>query len=110
MPIKQLTTAPTEADLEAEIHRALRAQFPWIAAKDLRHQTKFSLRMGRSTVEVDGASVSRAEARADVIVYASGKALCVLELKREGKPITEDDIDQGLSYARMLHPQVPLVV
>jgi hypothetical protein len=36
--------------------------------------------------------------------------LAVLELKRPGVALTEDDQAQGLSYARMLHPQPPLVV
>ena len=34
----------------------------------------------------------------------------MLELKRGGKPVTAADVEQGLAYARMLHPRPPLVV
>jgi len=110
MPIEQLTTKPTEGDLEAEIHHALRVAFPWIPASDLRHQTKFSFKFGRAVVDVDGAKASHAEARADVIVYTKNTPLAVLELKRAGKAINAEDVEQGLSYARMLNPRPPLVV
>ena len=52
----------------------------------------------------------RAEGRADIIVHAKSKPHAVLELKRGDKPITQDDADQGLSYARMLTPMPPLVI
>jgi hypothetical protein len=109
-PITQLTTNPTEADLEAEIHRALTLAFPWIPASDLKHQTKFSFKLGRTTIDVDGEESFRVEGRADVIVKVKDKPLAVLELKRFGNPITPEDADQGLSYARMLTPMPPLVV
>ncbi|NFL85841.1 hypothetical protein FDB24_02085 [Clostridium botulinum] len=34
----------------------------------------------------------------------------VLELKRPGKVITDDDCDQGISYARLITPMPPLVI
>ncbi len=54
MPIEQNTTARTESDLEAEIHRALAVAFPWISASDLKHQLKFSIKFGHAVVEIDG--------------------------------------------------------
>ncbi|MBZ5608800.1 MAG: type I restriction enzyme HsdR N-terminal domain-containing protein [Acidobacteriia bacterium] len=109
-PLRQVTEKPTESDLEAEIHRALLKAFPWIPATDLTHQTKFSFRMGRATISVDGEKSFRAEGRADIIVHAKSKPHAVLELKRGDKPITQDDADQGVSYARMLTPMPPLVI
>ena len=110
MPVKQLTTSPTEADLEARIDAAVRAAFSWLPPDSLRHQTKFAFQFGRAVVEIDGAAVSQAQARADVLVLYKETPLAVLELKRPGLPLTEDDEAQGLSYARMLHPRPPLVV
>ena len=110
MPIQKITTTATEADLEAEIHRALARAFPWIAASDLKHQLKFSMKFGHAVVEVDGSKTSKVHARADIIIYSKGTPLAVVELKRHGIAITLEDAEQGLSYARMLSPMPPLVV
>lgn len=110
MTTKQLTKAWTEADLEAAIHGVLTKAFPWLPAHAIRHQTKFSFTFGRKRVDVDGTESSRAEARADVLLYNDKQPLAVLELKRPGVPLTADDDAQGLSYARVLNPSPPLVV
>lgn len=110
MPAKQLTTSPTEADLEASIHHAVAQAFPWLAPGSIRHQTRFAFSFGRKKIEVDGAEVSRAESRSDIILYNGERPLAVLELKRAGVPLTADDDAQGLSYARVLNPSPPLVV
>lgn len=47
---------------------------------------------------------------ADIVISVKGQPLAVLELKRNGIPISSDDVEQGLSYARMLNPMPPLVV
>ena len=110
MPAKQLTTSPTEADLEASIHHAVAQAFPWLAAGSIRHQTKFAFWFGRKKIEIDGAEVSRMESRSDIILYNGERPLAVLELKRAGVPLTADDDAQGLSYARVLNPSPPLVI
>ena len=110
MTVKVLTNKPTEADLEAEVHCALKAAFPWLKTEELKHQVKFSFAFGRTPIEVDGTSVSRHEARSDILIYHGEKPLAVLELKRNGVNLTDNDRDQGLSYARMLHPRPPLVI
>ena len=110
MTAKKLTSSPTEADLEAEIHHAIQKAFSWLAAGSIRHQTKFSFTFGRKKVKVDGSEASRAEARSDIVLYQGEVPVAVLELKRTGVPLTEDDDAQGLSYARVLNPSPPLVV
>ena len=107
---KQLTTKPTEADLEAEIRLALRIAFPWIPAKDLKHQTKFHFHLGHALITVDGRKAYRVDGRADIIIEAKGVPLAVMELKRGGNPLTSDDARQGLSYARVMERMPPLVV
>ena len=109
MTVKQLTAWPTEADLEAAIHAGLRRAFPWLPAGAIRHQIKFAFSFGRAAIEIDGATSSRAEARADVLLHWGDQALAVLELKRPGAELSQADDAQGLSYARMLHPRPPLV-
>lgn len=110
MTIKKITNEPTEADLEAEIHAVLATAFPWLQPGDLQHQTRFSFKFGRSTIEINGATVSKAEARSDILIYRGDTPLAVLELKRRGVELTDADGEQGLSYARMLHPRPPLVI
>lgn len=110
LTIRTLTTVPTEADLEARIHVALRLAFPWLAPDSLKHQTKFSFKFGHKVIEIDGQTVSAAWARSDILVIHEGRPLAVLELKRKGFDLKPEDSEQGLSYARMLHPRPPLVV
>jgi hypothetical protein len=110
MTAKKLTTSPTEADLETEIHHAIALAFPWLPGESIRHQTKFSFTFGRKKIDVDGTEASRAEARSDIVLYNGDRPLAVLELKRAGVPLTPDDEAQGLSYARVLNPSPPLVV
>lgn len=98
----------TEADLEARIHTALRSAFPWIS--DLEHQTFFSVRLGHATVRVDGSSAEKLSGRADILVSHNKKPLAILELKREDINLSGDDIQQGLSYARLTNPMTPLVI
>ncbi len=104
-----LTQGPTEADLEAEIHGVLRKAFPWLPPSALKHQIRFSFRIGRNTIDIDGAAMA-AEGRTDILVYAHDKPLAVFELKRQGHALTPDDELQGLSYAKVMTPPFPLVV
>lgn len=110
MPTKSQTTASTEADLEARIDHVVDRVFPWLGARSVRHQTKFSFKAGRKTIHINGAEASQAEARSDIILYKGETPLAVLELKRAGLSLTPDDRAQGLSYARMLDPMPPLVI
>jgi len=110
MPIAQLTKSSTEADLEARIEAALRAAFAWLPFDGLKHQIKFEFKFGHTTVAVNGGEVSAAQARPDILVTYKDVPLALMELKREGLALTAEDEEQGLSYARMLHPRPPLVV
>ena len=59
---------------------------------------------------MDGRAQSQVTARADVLLYFREQPLAVLELKRSGQAIDSSDVEQGLSYARIIHPRPPLVV
>jgi len=109
MPSKKSTTQKTEADLEARIRAAIKEAFPWLPDDAIKHQIKFSFKFGRKTLEVAGGK-SRAEARLDILLEREGKPLAVMELKRPGMQLTDDDGAQGLSYARLVQPPAPLVV
>lgn len=109
MPSKRATTKETEADLEARVRAAIKVAFPWLPDGAIKHQIKFTFKFGRQTLKVD-AGKSRAEARLDILLEKDDKPLAILELKRPGLTLTDDDGAQGLSYARLVHPPAPLVV
>jgi hypothetical protein len=109
MSSKRATTEETEADLEARIRAAIKLAFQWLPDGAIKHQIKFSFKFGRQTLMVD-AGKSRAEARLDILLEKDGKPLAVMELKRPGIKLTDDDGAQGLSYARLVQPPAPLVV
>ena len=101
----------TESDFEAEIHRALQLAFPWLPDGSIQHQTTFSIKFGKKEIPIDnGSGWDNAYARADILLKRNEQHLAILELKRPGVPINSDDEEQGLSYARILHPNAPLVV
>ncbi|MDD9993335.1 MAG: type I restriction enzyme HsdR N-terminal domain-containing protein [Rhodospirillales bacterium] len=100
----------TEADLEARIHSALQLAFPWLHATSIRHQTTFSVSVGQKNLQVDGKVNYDARGRADILLKWGKRPLAILELKRPGLTLKYEDDTQGLSYARLLDPQAPLVV
>ena len=110
MTAKKTTEGPTESDLEAKIHQALRYVFPWLPDGSIQHQTTFSLAFGDKDITVDGSKRDTARARTDILLHRDQQPLAVLELKRPGMALGPDDEKQGLSYARVLHPRPPLVV
>ncbi len=110
MSVEKATDRVTESDLETRIDAAMKLAFPLLPSGAFSHQTTFSFKFGGKTIAVNGASQTGASARADVLINYNGRSLAVLELKRPGLPLTADDNDQGLSYARVLSPSPPLVV
>lgn len=105
-----MASSKTEADLESRMHAVMTHAFPWLPADAIRHQTRFTVRLGHSVIAIDGRTRERVDGRADMIVFAHNDALAVFELKRPGVALTDDDVAQGLSYARLMTPIVPLVV
>jgi hypothetical protein len=106
MAVQQVTTGPTEGDLEAEIHGALKLAFPWLPPGSIQHQTTFSF----SFVRPLSTSTARSGTKQRPVPTSCSATIASLSLKRAGVPLDSDDDAQGLSYARVLHPQPPLVV
>src|SRR5690606_21391406 len=86
---RKTQTAP-EAELEARITGTLKRIFP--GGTELRAQRRFKLRLGHTVFE--GGTRDYVEGRADILVYQGEDPLAVLELKREGLTLVEDDILQ----------------
>lgn len=99
-----------EADFQAAIIARLREALPLLPA-NIRAERYLHLKLGHHHIKVDGTGKGDAfRGRSDVIVFLDDKPLLLAELKAPGVPITDGDVDQGLSYARLNQPMVPLVL
>lgn len=98
-----------EATFEAHLGRVLAGLFPANGVK-VTHQIQFTVRLGHHDLQADGRKGWERKGRADVLLTADVGHVAVLELKRPGIDLTDDDRDQGLSYARLLTPMPPLVI
>ncbi|NIY96695.1 MAG: hypothetical protein HWE39_06280 [Oceanospirillaceae bacterium] len=110
MKVTNATKSETEAQLETRARDALLKALPWLDGKEIEQQTSFTIRFGHAVLHVDGKERQLVTGRADILVTVRGVHTLVLELKRPGLGINDDDVEQGLSYARILHPRPPLVL
>jgi hypothetical protein len=100
-----------EATLEARVTAEIQKHFPSIARLHITHQKYLTLRFGhRTDIKLDALKQVQATGRLDVLLSFDEKPLAILELKAPGEPLTDDDRDQGLSYAKALTSQAPLVI
>ena len=82
-----------------------------IFCEQIELEKTLHLRLGRQTVEHGGSESKAVRGRLDVLVRSSsGQNLFVLELKRPDSDLTDDDRDQGISYARLLDQIAPFVL
>jgi hypothetical protein len=100
----------TEAEVEGRIASALGGALPFLRGASIRHQFRFTLRLGHNEIEIDGRAVDKAIGRLDLIVLHDDRPLAVLEIKRPSLELSDDDRSQGLSYARLIDPMAPLLV
>lgn len=100
-----------EATLEARVNAEIQRHFPSIARLHITHQKYLTLRLGhRTDIEIGGLKQAQATGHLDILLSFDEKPFAIIELKAPGEPLTDDDRDQGLSYARLLTPQAPLVI
>ena len=81
--------------------------FPWLDDEDIKHQTTFSVKLGHGSKEIKNVNL---EGRSDIIVFKGTQPLFVCELKAPAVELSDDDAQQGLSYAKLHSPIVPIVV
>jgi len=110
MEVKLGSGKNSEASLEARIDAAITTVFSHINSTELEHQTNFTVRVGKKTHIFDGAKDQLARGITDILIRRNGVSIAVLELKRPGNKLTDEDVEQGLSYARLIHPVAPLVI
>ncbi|MGA6840607.1 hypothetical protein [Priestia megaterium] len=99
-----------EATLEARVNAELKRIFPQIYNIRLTHQLSFTVKFGHHKIKIGKGVQSSSRGRLDILVQYDKVNLAILELKRPGKPLTDEDRDQGISYARLMSQMPPIVV
>lgn len=65
-------------------------------------ETSFSIRLGKTNHTIKG--------RSDILCKKNGKNLFIIELKNDSIAIKDNDIEQGISYARALDEIAPFTI
>lgn len=104
--------AKNEATLESRLDKVLTSVFPTFKQVKIEHQRSFSIKFGHHNVVIDGKAPFNRPSRAilDILLTIEGENVILLELKREGLALGEEDVSQGISYARLVHPMPPLTL
>jgi hypothetical protein len=71
-------------------------------ASEISLERSFTIRLGKLRQTIKG--------RADILCKRDGKNLFVIELKNDRHAISQDDIDQGISYSRALDDIAPFTI
>jgi hypothetical protein len=101
-----------EATLEARINEVLSKIFPTFKEVNVVHQESFSIQFGHHNVSIDLKAPSEYPVRAifDILLTIDVKNVILLELKKEGQSLTNDNVDQAISYARLTNPMPPITL
>lgn len=101
-----------EAELESRIATLLLTIFPTFKEAKVLQQKYFTIKLGRHDLTVDLKNPSDYPTKAifDVLLTIDDVNIILLELKKEGLQLNTEDVDQGISYARLLHPMPPLTI
>lgn len=88
---------------------------PWLQRSgvdltDLRLEHTFSIKVGRQSISVGATDASTRRARLDILVRRGDKNLFIVETKAPDKQLTDEDRDQAISYARLVHPIAPYAI
>ncbi len=82
-----------------------------IKTSQIKFEKTFSIRLGRSVYDVKQNERNLISGRLDVLVKdEDGNNLFIFELKATDQKLTKDDVDQGISYARLLDQIAPFVI
>jgi len=79
--------------------------------EELELEKSFSIRLGRNSYCLNRKKdTKKAGGRLDILCKSGDQNLIVIEAKADTVKITQDDIDQGVSYARLLDSIAPFVL
>lgn len=101
-----------EEELQIEVPALLRKIFPTFQNLKIESERSFSIKFGHKNVTIDGkeAGDHAKQGIFDLLIKINDKPTIILELKAPGHQITEEDVKQGISYARLTDPICPITV
>jgi len=101
-----------ETELEARIDGLLATVFPTFKEVKVEHQRSFTIKFGHHNVQINHKDPKKNWNRAifDILLTAGGTNIILLELKKQSLKLTDADRDQGISYARLVHPMPPITL
>ncbi len=78
-----------------------------IDLSEISLEKSFSIILGKSEYKK---KANRISGRLDILCKRGSNNLFIIEVKADKHKITSEDIDQGISYARLAHPIAPFVI
>lgn len=101
-----------EHEFEQHYTTALKVILPTFQESSITSQKSFSIKFGHRNVNF-GEEIPGNRAKLgiyDILLSIDNRPLVMLELKRPGLKLTNDDRDQGISYARLTNPITPITI
>lgn len=78
---------------------------------ELKLEESFTIKFGKNAVKIDSLKpIEESHPRSDILVTKDDKNLFIFELKASNIKINDDDISQGISYARLTKQITPYVI
>jgi hypothetical protein len=81
-----------------------------IEITDLQLETSFSVQLGRRVADYKKPSSHESRGRLDILVKRGDRNLFIVETKRSNLALTDDDREQAISYAKLVHPIAPFAL
>lgn len=101
-----------ESEFQNRVNDILSKLLPTFSKAEIRCQRNFSIKFGHHNVIVDGKEPTKYAKRSiyDLLIYINEEPIILLELKKPGLPLTNEDIKQGISYARLTDKITPITI
>ncbi|WP_199119248.1 type I restriction endonuclease [Pedobacter sp. ASV28] len=101
-----------ENEFEQHLSHALRTIMPTLQPSQIKTQQSFTVKFGRNreTIEAGGKNNKTRQGIYDLLLCIDGRPLVMLELKKPGSVLSDEDRDQGISYARLTDDITPVTI
>ncbi len=81
-----------------------------IQIDEIETETSFTFQLGTNTFQVGKEDKKQALGYSDILCKKGEQNLFIIEVKDEGIDISQKEIDQAISYARLVHPIAPFAI
>lgn len=110
MAIKDIVF-PFDPDSEEDVRVALALYFSdmGFTIEDMSFEDSFQIRIGHTKVDIPKQRI-RSHGRSDILLMYGSQPLAIVEMKAPHIVLDEEDRDQALSYARLLHTIAPFSI